>query len=143
MTQPAEHLDDFPSLYPPEPYSSSPSSPSVSSPSAVHRLRKLDALRSIPRRDTTENDLHLRKVIGVDISHENLLHAVKVVEPPKVVEKTTADSWSPRPQERWEDLTVQLYEGSLEIYNEALENIEAIVATEVRGRPSPAVIKEI
>lgn len=131
LTLPAQHLDEFPSLYPPAPYTSSPSSPSA--PTAL-RTQKLDVLRSIPRRDPTENELHLNRVIGVDINHESLLQARKVVEPPKQVEKRAEDEWSPRQPERWEELSVQLYEGGLEVYNESLENIEAMVLTEVRFR---------
>jgi hypothetical protein len=139
LTQPAEHLDGFPSLYPPEPYTSSPSSPSVSSPSAIARSAKLQVLRSIPRRDPTQNELHLRKVIGVDIRTESLQQAAKVVEPPAPIERREGESWSPRQQERWEGMSVQLFEGGLEVYNEALENLEAVIATEVSSGSKPSV----
>ncbi|ORY56804.1 hypothetical protein BCR35DRAFT_284068 [Leucosporidium creatinivorum] len=142
LTQPAEHLDEFPSLYPPEPYSSSPSSPSVSSPSAIARSQKLQVLRSIPRRNPTENELHLRKVIGVDIRADSLQQAAKVVEPPAPTERREGESWSPRQQERWEGLSVQLYEGGLEVYNEALENVEAVIATEVLEHLTPNAFKK-
>lgn len=169
LIQPADYSDDFPGLYPPEPYQASPSSPGAPSSlsAAVHRSTKLDVLRRVPRRDPNENELHLRRVVGVDIDRNSLTHVVKCTAP-STSSLSTGDS-QPGPREhpnattpslpdqshlsgtqkgacepskvqlapekeRWEPLTVEIYEGGLEVYNEALQDVEAIIATEVGSR---------
>lgn len=44
------------------------------------------------------------------------------------------------PRERWEDLRVELWHGSLDIYNDALDNFEAFVLTEVIEHLSPKTL---
>lgn len=123
LSSPANHLDDFPEIYPPSPVSESPSGVShVPSP----RERKLELLRSVPRQ---LNELHLRRLVGVDIRADSLRNAIEVSSPP--VEEGTKSSWGSTERERWEELTVEIYEGALEVFNEALEGVEAMVATEV------------
>lgn len=43
-------------------------------------------------------------------------------------------------QERWEPLTVEIYEGALEVFNETLESIEAVIATEVDASLHPHLL---
>lgn len=140
LTSPAHHLDDFPSLYPPPAFSSSPSSPSVTSPAAQHRLAKLNLLRLIPRVEPNENELHLRRVVGLDVRKEVLERAKEVVRPLTKEEEQQEQegsngAWGVKERERWEELRVELWEGGLEAYNETFEGIEAVVATEVRPLP--------
>lgn len=54
---------------------------------------------------------------------------------PTYIDETDADdvnaeySWAP--PDRWEDLRVEIWQGSLDVYNEAFDNFEAIIMTEV------------
>lgn len=57
-------------------------------------------------------------------------NAIEVSSPP-VEKEGTKSSWGSTERERWEELTVEIYEGALEVFNEALEGVEAMVATEV------------
>ncbi|KAA1467601.1 hypothetical protein DENSPDRAFT_754402, partial [Dentipellis sp. KUC8613] len=69
--------------------------------------------------------LHLRTVHGADISTEDLATSVEL---------TTPAPPNPDPlfrELRWEDLTVQIWKGGLEVPNTALEGIECIAAMEV------------
>lgn len=132
LTLPAEYLDDFPELYPSDPVVRSPSSPSASSPEAVHRLAKLDTLRSVPRRPPHQQQLHLRRLIGVDVDRASVERASVVTQPPRP--DAGADA------ERWEELKVDLYEGGAEVYNSALERTEAMIATEVSFRATAAAL---
>ncbi|KAK4051562.1 hypothetical protein OIV83_002702 [Microbotryomycetes sp. JL201] len=140
LTIPSDSIDDFPSLYPPpEVLPSSPSSPSVTAPSAVHRSAKLDTLRRVPRKPLKEQQLHLTRLVGVDIDKRSLARAVEVTAPPPPdgdVASTSVPAF--KDKERWEDLSVDLYEGGVEVYNPALERIEAMVSSEVIEHMTPS-----
>ncbi|KAI5481302.1 small RNA 2-O-methyltransferase [Pseudohyphozyma bogoriensis] len=131
LSLPANHIDDFPSLYPP----SVSSSPSSESHLASLRHSKLDKLRAVPRPPADEAELHLRRLVGVDIRRDLLDKATKVTAPP--VRSKKEDRWSVE-RERWEELRVELVEGALETYNETLEGVEAMVATEVIEHLNPS-----
>ena len=74
-------------------------------------------IESIPPPD--EKDLRLSRVIGLDIQREVLDQAVQFTSP------VAGD------KERWTDLTLELYEGSLDVHNDSFEGVHAIIATEV------------
>ncbi|BGP03927.1 Small RNA 2'-O-methyltransferase [Rhodotorula toruloides] len=137
LTLPAYHKDDFPSLYPPAPWESQPSSPApFDSPAQPPQTKqeKLAVLRSIPRVPPNENELHLRRLIGIDIDRAECELAAKVVKAP------TEPSGS---SQRWEDLFVEIYEGGVEVHNDALLNVEAIVLTEVIEHLTPAALARL
>ncbi|BGP28032.1 small RNA 2-O-methyltransferase [Rhodotorula toruloides] len=137
LTVPAYHKDDFPSLYPPAPWESQPSSPAPFD-SPIQRLQtrqeKLAVLRSIPRARPEENELHLRRLIGIDIERIVCDSAANVVKP------ATESSGSSR---RWEELFVEIYEGGVEVHNDALLNVEAIVLTEVIEHLTPTALARL
>ena len=66
-----------------------------------------------------EKELHLARVIGLDVQREVLDLAVRMATP------------SSEDMERWNELTLELYEGSLDVHNDAFEGVDAIIATEV------------
>lgn len=74
-------------------------------------------IESIP--PAPEKDLRLARVVGLDIQRD-LLDQVVQFTAPSVDDK-----------ERWNELTLELYEGSLDVHNDAFEGVHAIVATEV------------
>lgn len=138
LALPAYHKDDFPSLYPPAPWESQPSSPApFDSPTRPPQTKqeKLAVLRSIPRLPPTENELHLRRLIGIDIDRNECELAAKVVKAP-------TESFGSS-QQRWEDLFVEIYEGGVEVHNDALENVEAIVLTEVIEHLTPTALARL
>lgn len=104
------------------------------------RQGKLDVLRRVPRVEADQNELHLRRLVGLDISNISLAIATRVVRPVEV--EVTTDSgvdgsgWVREESERWDQLRVELYEGGLELYNPSLEAIDGMIATEV-GSPPP------
>lgn len=153
MSVPANHLDDFPTLYPPSPGSSSPllsNSGSHSSSNSEAELeksaqsskeRKRCLLNTIPR---TDRELHLRRLVGVDVDLESLGRAAEITRPARAGERNehepTEDELAEAKEgkyhverERWEELRIELYQGAVETYSESLASgIEAMFATEVR-----------
>ena len=86
---------------------------------------KRQLLRSLPRLPPDEQELHVRKLSAVDISDSALDKAIHVT--------------APRSDElRWEELRVEIWKGSLAIYNDALDH-EAFVASEVIEHVRPAL----
>ncbi|KAM0789794.1 hypothetical protein ACM66B_006646 [Microbotryomycetes sp. NB124-2] len=146
LTIPSDYIDDFPSIYPPsEVLPSSPSSPSVTAPTAVHRSSKLDTLRQIPRKPLTEQQLHLTRLVGVDLDKASLKQAVEVTAPPPSSSSSSSEVGtlpSFKDKERWEELSVELYEGGVEVYSPALERIEAMIASEVIEHMTPGAFKK-
>ncbi|GAA6062513.1 hypothetical protein JCM10212_001563 [Sporobolomyces blumeae] len=140
LASPAHQLDDFPSLYPPTPGASLPSSlspssvvvpPFSTSSELQSRRAKLDILRRIPRPPPESRDLHLEKLVGVDLDLSACRVAAERVGP---LQDDT--------MYRWEELTVQVYHGGAEVYNDALEGVEAVVLTEViEHMTSPALAR--
>ncbi|BGP35812.1 hypothetical protein JCM10296v2_007664 [Rhodotorula toruloides] len=137
LTLPAYHKDDFPSLYPPAPWESQPSSPApFASPAQPPQTKqeKLAVLRSIHRVPPNENELHLRRLIGIDIDRAKCDLAAKVVKAPTDLSGSA---------QRWEDLFVEIYEGGVEVHNDALLNVEAIVLTEVIEHLTPTALARL
>lgn len=156
LSLPANHKDDFPCLYPPSP-SETPSTcmtPSTSDPldlsslsvsnldaappaSPPTRKSKLAKLRSLPPLAPEEAELHLRRLVGVDIDDEALKNAVKVIEIPKVEDEDEERfGYGGQRRERWEPCMMEVWKGGIEVYNPGFDGIEAIVASEVRSTSS-------
>ena len=74
-------------------------------------------IESIP--PAPEKDLRLTRVVGLDIQREVLDQVVQFTAP------------SVDDKERWNELTLELYEGSLDVHNDSFEGVHAIIATEV------------
>ncbi|KAK4696028.1 small RNA 2'-O-methyltransferase, partial [Phenoliferia sp. Uapishka_3] len=133
LSMPAHSLDDFPSLYPPSPYSTTPSD---TFPDQSPRGRKLDVLRSVPRPPAKQSELHLRRLVGVDVNRDSLDVAIRNAIPQQ--RKAAGESsWE---RERWEELRIELWAGGLEVYNDALAGLDAIVATEVIEHLQPQAL---
>ncbi|GAA5957932.1 hypothetical protein JCM3765_006209 [Sporobolomyces pararoseus] len=145
LSVPAYHVDDFPSLYPP----STPAPPSVPSsctsnssfappsplptlaPTATHsKSDKLSILRSIPRPDPSHAELHLRKLVGIDADPKVCQIAKQVIKP-NPNDSTRGDNRWIAPEFRFEELTTQLFCGNVEVFNDSLEDCEALVLTEI------------
>ncbi|GAA5931183.1 hypothetical protein JCM1841_003481 [Sporobolomyces salmonicolor] len=148
LSLPAYHLDDFPSLYPPTPGTSIPSSLSSSSPSSFSQLQpqiqtrydKLSILRSVPRPPAEQSELHLRKLVGIDLDPAACRKAGEACRPP---EKEEGGSRWTSANRRWEELRADVYSGAVEVYNEALEGVEAVVLTEVIEHLTPSALARL
>ncbi|GAA5876238.1 hypothetical protein JCM3774_002333 [Rhodotorula dairenensis] len=159
LAQPAWHKDDFPELYPLGPdevvdaaFESDHSSDGTRPEPDPHRRDpaqqrrgkqtrrdKLAVLRKVPRVRPHENELHLSRIIGVDLDRNECDAAVRVV-------KATSDPEANPPfaaPDRWEEARVEVYEGGVEIFNEALHGVEAIILTEVVEHLSPAALAKL
>lgn len=102
------------------------------------RDAKVGVLRRVPRGPPEQNELHLRRLVGVDVSVKALENAAKVVGPAEEEANRVADGgWVREESERWEELRIELYEGGLELHNPGLDGIDGMIATEVsRGSHS-------
>ena len=128
----AWHKDDFPELYPPAPDEVADEDTTESEPAATlgennqqqSRSEKLAILRKVPRLKPEENELHLSRVVGVDLDRKACEEATRTVKPP------SAES-SFATLDRWEELRVEVYEGGVEIFNDGLKGVDAIILTEV------------
>lgn len=65
--------------------------------------------------------IHLRDLHGLDVTHDDLLYAIDITEPPE-----NAYDWT-----RFEELDVSIWEGGLQKPNAAFKDVDCIVATEV------------
>jgi len=122
--QPAAHLDDFPTQLP----------PLKDSPSYLSKLERINSLLStLPRDQDLGKDLHLRRIAGLDIDASALGHAKAATAPTALPSLTAEEELSGliRQPLRWEDLKVELWHGSLDVYNGNLAGYDAFVATEV------------
>lgn len=145
LSVPAYHVDDFPSLYPP----STPAPPSVpssctsnssfapfsplptsSATAGQSKSDKLSVLRSIPRPDPSHAELHLRKLVGIDADSKVCQIAKQVIKTNSNDSTGGENRWI-APEFRFEELTTQLFCGNVEVFNESLEDCEALVLTEV------------
>jgi hypothetical protein len=118
LALPVYHLDDFP----PPLSSLAP----ISDPTPFQQA-KLDVLSSLPSTPLQERELRLRRLVGVDLSGEACAAAGR-----SCGEGDAAKDEDVGNSTRWEELKVEVWEGGVEVRNERLEGIEAIVLTEVR-----------
>ncbi|RPD74724.1 hypothetical protein L226DRAFT_534941 [Lentinus tigrinus ALCF2SS1-7] len=75
--------------------------------------------------------LHPRKISGLDICEDDLKCTVRITQPPPPPQDEETKSVWYRVPARWEDLEVNIWQGSLEHANPAFMDVECIVATEV------------
>lgn len=82
-------------------------------------------------------NLHITRLVGLDISTRDLEFAAQAIAPPANVENTedsSIDPWRYRGSKdtvRWEEMTAKLWEGGLETINEEFVGTECIVSSEV------------
>ncbi|GAA5884234.1 hypothetical protein JCM6882_002189 [Rhodosporidiobolus microsporus] len=159
LALPAYHTDDFPSpSYPSPSLPSSSSSPSP--PSAAASAAKLSLLRSLPSSapsSAAHKDLHLTHLIGVDADPSVCAAAAEACQPGGRgrkrgrAERGAAEAEKGEEEERervgngtrWEDATVEVWQGDVGVYNEALVGVDAIVLTEVIEHLSPASLARL
>lgn len=104
------------------------------SPGINHTL--LDKYRALPPARKEDKELHLRRIAGLDIVQSHLQEAIRSTAPvlaPVASTSTDTDPFSShfKERERWEDLRLEFWHGSLDVYNDSLDNYEAFVLTEV------------
>ncbi|GAA6024276.1 hypothetical protein JCM10207_008733 [Rhodosporidiobolus poonsookiae] len=149
LALPSFHHDDFPLTS----YPSPPSSPALSSPSpsslpstepAQSLASKLSVLRSIPPDPPTLRELHLQRLVGVDLDPLACRAAAGACRPQEKRGYAAAGGEDEVGNDtRWEDLRVEVWNGGVEVYNEALEGVEAIVLTEVIEHISPSALARL
>lgn len=105
----------------------SPSSPTSFSRINQDVLQKYKALQGLRAED---KELHLRRIAGLDVQESVLKEAIESTAP-QPVEPSPFASYYSAARERWEDLRVEIWQGSLDVYNEAFDNFEGIIMTEV------------
>jgi hypothetical protein len=91
----------------------------------------LEKYKGLPGPRVQDKELHLRRIAGLDISQDSLLEAIEVTAPPPEEPSPFFTYFSYSNRDRWEDLRVELWQGSLDVYNDALDNFEAFIMTEV------------
>lgn len=91
----------------------------------------LEKYKALPGPRVQDKELHLRRIAGLDISQDSLLEAIEVTAPPPEEPSPFFTYFSYSNRDRWEDLRVELWQGSLDVYNDALDNFEAFIMTEV------------
>jgi hypothetical protein len=88
----------------------------------------LDKFKQIPPLRPQDKELHLRRIAGLDVVPELLEMAIEATAPPPP--RPSSDMFA-MDWDRWEDLRVELWQGSLDVYNDALDNFDSIIMTEV------------
>ncbi|BGP43898.1 hypothetical protein JCM10449v2_007955 [Rhodotorula kratochvilovae] len=128
LALPAYHRDEFP--LPASPPSSSEHAPSP----AYTKADKLALLASLPPPSPSSRGLHLSRLIGIDADPSACEKAAKVCAPP-------AEGEAREP--RWEEMRTEVWRGGVEVYNEALEGVDAFVMTEVIEHLTPSALSRI
>ncbi|KAF8823435.1 hypothetical protein HHX47_DHR10000154 [Lentinula edodes] len=91
-------------------------------------------------------NLHITRLVGLDISSRDLEFAAQAIAPPANAENTedsSIDPWRYRGSKdtvRWEEMTAKLWEGGLETINEEFVGTECIVSSEVIEHLSPTIL---
>lgn len=111
------------------------SSQSVTSNNNVEELQLADILRRLPALELYEQQLHIRKVYGLDLLERRLKQAAMLTAPPA----TEVTNWMFAPSARWEPLVIELWHGSLIQYIKSFEDGECIVMSEVIEHLPPDV----
>lgn len=101
---------------------------------------RLGILRSVPYPTLAERNHHVQRLYGLDIRPDVLARAAKATAPPEAGDAQT-DWYRPR-WERWSSLRLELWQGSLDRFNEAFESAECFVASEVIEHLPDDVLKK-
>ncbi|KAK9893735.1 hypothetical protein P389DRAFT_174580 [Cystobasidium minutum MCA 4210] len=91
----------------------------------------LEKYKKLPGPRKQDKELHLRRIAGLDLTEDVLLEAIEVTAPPPEEPSPFLSYFTYSNRDRWEDLRVELWQGSLDVYNDALDNFEAFIMTEV------------
>lgn len=96
----------------------------------------LEKYRALPPARKEDKELHLRRIAGLDIVQSHLQEAIRSTTPvhaPVAPTSTGTDPFSShfKERERWEDLRLEFWHGSLDVYNDSLDSYDAFVLTEV------------
>ncbi|GAA5853988.1 hypothetical protein JCM8547_008184 [Rhodosporidiobolus lusitaniae] len=126
LALPAYHTDDFPL------------------PSTYYLSQLLSPLSTSYSCAPPTRELHLKRLIGVDLSSAACAAAAKACVP---VQRAPS-SWDGGGEEvgnetRWEALSVEVFEGDVESWNERLEGVEAVVLTEVIEHLTPEALARL
>jgi hypothetical protein len=132
LCEPAAHLDDFPDFLPPPPPDDS---------ELTRAELKAVQLRRIERPEPEMRELHLRRICALDSDRNALDQAVRETAPPPPPTPSSSSSYF-APRERWEDLRIEIWQGSLDFYNESLDGTEVVVASEVIEHLDDPVLKK-
>ncbi|GAA5820344.1 hypothetical protein JCM3770_002775 [Rhodotorula araucariae] len=125
LALPAYHRDEFPSHAP------KPSPPAELVVPAHHKAQKIAVIASLPPPLPHRRGLHLSRLVGVDADLSACDRAAKVCAPPSRDDKT---------EPRWEELRTEVWHGGVEVYNGALEGVDAFVMTEVIEHLTPSAL---
>lgn len=119
LVSPAEFLDDS---FPSEILSHSPA---LGSPYVSHELERIQSVQPQHAKDA---ELHVKRVVGIDICAQSLKSAILTSTPPLLsqVERSNITS-----QKRWEELDVEIWQGDSSVWNDAFADVDAIIASEV------------
>ncbi|GAA5837738.1 hypothetical protein JCM11251_002310 [Rhodosporidiobolus azoricus] len=151
LALPAYHADDFP--LPPSSYSAS--NPTVTPPSSARtREEKLALFAALSSSDVkAEKELHLTRLIGIDHDRSACRAATEACRPRERPLYMYSHGEEGENQEeggervdndtRWEELSVEVWQGGVEAYNETLVGVDAIVLTEVIEHLTPAALSRL
>ncbi|GAA5974620.1 hypothetical protein JCM11641_007027 [Rhodosporidiobolus odoratus] len=140
LALPAYHADDFP---PSTTYTRSTPAPSLySCVDTTTRAEKLAVLSSIPPPSPSEKELHPRRLIGVDIDRTACTVAAAACKPYPGA-GAQLDDGGVSNETRWEEIKVEVFEGGVETFNQAIEGVEAVVMTEVIEHITPAALARL
>ncbi|KAF7312500.1 hypothetical protein MIND_00263700 [Mycena indigotica] len=81
-------------------------------------------------------NLHMQRVVGIDISETDLAFAVKDTQP----QSEDASDGFGLPVTRFEKLSIKLFKGGLQTFNEEFVGIDCIVCTEVIEHLPPEIL---
>jgi hypothetical protein len=134
LCHPAAHLDDFPDFLPPPP---------TADDGELSRSEiKAAELQRIQRPEPALRELHLRRICAVDVDRDALAQAISATAPPSPPTPGRSSSDFSATPDRWEELRVEIFHGSLESYNESLDDTEIFVASEVVEHLDEHVLKK-
>jgi hypothetical protein len=136
LCRPAAHLDDVPSDLP--------------LPDSAERSRTracYERLHKIGRPVPAQRELHLSRLAGLDIKRDSLEKAALLTKPaPSLAESVSQDDDDLHGYKssacRWEKLKVELWQGSLDVHNDALDDYECFIASEVVEHLHPGTLSE-
>ncbi|KAF5340920.1 hypothetical protein D9758_012173 [Tetrapyrgos nigripes] len=86
-------------------------------------------------------NLHPTRIAGLDIADRDLRFAIEATkQPADVTSGPESDPWlRARASVRWEELSVQIWKGGLQVINEEFVGVECIVSTEVIEHLAPNI----
>lgn len=118
------------------------SSSLFSDPSSSSSSPLVEILKALPPLRPEDKELHLSRIAGLDVSSQSLKEAIRFTAPSRASSLADDDEESYTTRDRWEDLKLEFWEGSLDVHNAALDDYEACIMTEViEHLPEPVLQK--